>query len=177
MKKAFTLIEMLIVLLLVSIVYGIYFFTISSSAKEKKFSLIKVKEFLINEAKEHGDKLSIICNGENKICYLLNSKQEIIKDFKFKENVKTFLLKQDEVLESVEYNNIELNEDIYFRPTLIFKKLTHEQFETLIYYTDDGKWVYISPYFDDAKEFINKEDIISYIKKRDYLPMYAGLAE
>ena len=169
---------MLIVLLLVSIVYGIYFFTISSSAKEKKFSLLKVKEFLNNEAKEHGDKLTVICDGGHKICYLLNSKQKIIKDFKFKENVKTFLLKQDEVLEPVEYKNIELSDDVYFRPTLIFKKLTHEQFETLIYYnTDDEKWVYISPYFDDVKEFINKEAIISYIKKRSYLPMYAGLAK
>lgn len=168
---------MLIVLLLVSIVYGIYFFTISSSAKEKKFSLIKVKEFLNNEAKEHGDKLSIICDGEHKICYLLDSKREVIKNFNFKENVKVFLLKQDEILESCEYNNIELSNSIYFRPTLIFKKLTNKQFETLIYYTDEGKWVYISPYFDDAQEFVNKEDIISYIKKRDYLPMYSGLAE
>ncbi|MDA3909706.1 MAG: hypothetical protein PF437_11525, partial [Sulfurimonas sp.] len=99
------------------------------------------------------------------------------KDFNFKENVKVFLLKQDEVLESREYNNIELSDSIYFRPTLIFKKLTHDQFETLIYYTDEGKWVYISPYFDDAQEFVNKEDIISYIKKRYYLPMYSGLAK
>jgi len=176
-KKAFTLIEMLIVLLLVSIIYGIYFYTMSSSAKEKKFSLLKVKEFITNEAKEHGDKLTLICDGGHKICYLLNAKQEIVKDFKLKENVKTFLLKQDEVLEPIEYKNIELSDAIYFRPILIFKKLTHEQFETLIYYTDDEKWVYISPYFDDAKEFLNKEDIVSYIKKRDYLPMYAGLAE
>ena len=177
MKKAFTLIEILIVLLLVSIVYGIYFFTISQSADQKKFSLIKVKAFLNNEAKKYGDTLSIICDGDQNICYLLDSKQTIIKDFSFKENIKTFLLKQDEVLEPMQYNYITLNKDLYFRPTLIFKKLTQDQFETLIYYTDDGKWVYISPYFNDTKEFINKVDIISYIKKRAYLPMYAGIAK
>lgn len=177
MKKSFTLIEMLIVVLLVSIAYGLYFFTISHKEKENRFSFFKVKEFLNNEAKKYGDRLTIICDGDHKICYLLDAKQKIIKNFKFHENIKPFLLKQEEVLEPITYKNITLNDDLYFTPTLIFKKLAHEQFQTLLYYTQDAKWVYISPYFNDTKEFINKEELISYIKKRDYLPMYAGIAK
>lgn len=148
----------------------------SKSAKEKKFSLIKVKEYLKQENKEYGDRLTIIC-GESKTCYLLNAKKKIIKEIELQQKVKTFLLKRDEILEPTRYRNITLTDALYFQPTLIYKQLSSTQFETLIYYTEDSKWVYISPYFDDAKEFINQEDLISYIKKRDYLPMYAGVAK
>nr|WP_275847929.1 hypothetical protein [Sulfurimonas sp. SAG-AH-194-I05] len=129
------------------------------------------------KAKVHGERLTIICHNDKEICYLLNAKKEIVEDFEFKEKIKTFLIKEDEILEPTRYQNIELTEEIYFEPTLIYKRLSPRLFETLIYYTSENTWVYVSPFFDDTKEFINKEEIISYIKKREYLPMYSGLAE
>ena len=177
MKKAFTLVELLIVVLLISIVYGIYFFTETNRNDTKKFSLFHAKEFMNLKAKRYGNKLTLICDNDSMSCYLLNNKKEILEKFKLDQKVKTFLLKKDEILEPTEYKNIELSDTIYFQPSIIFKKLTKTKFETLIYYNSDNKWVYISPYFNDTKEFINKEEIISYIKKKTYLPMYAGLAE
>ena len=177
MRKAFTLIELLVVVLLISIVYGIYFFTIAKSAKEEKFSLFKVKKHLNEKAKIYGDKLTLICDNDGEICYLLNDKKEIVEDFELNQKISVFLLKDDELLERARYKNIELSDKIYFQPSLIFKKLNKINFETLIYHTEDDKWVYVSPYFDDTKEFINEEEIISYIKKREYLPMYSGFAE
>ena len=177
MRKAFTLIELLIVVLLIGIVYGLYFFTISKKNDVKKFKLFEVKEYMNTQAKEYGDKLTLICDNDDKICYILNEKKEIVKEIEFLEEVSVYLLKQDEQLEPARYKSIELTDKIYFRPNLIFKKLNEREFETLIYYTKNQKWVYVSPYFNDTKEFENQEDIISYIKKREYLPMYAGLAE
>ncbi|WP_455756680.1 type II secretion system protein [Sulfurimonas sp.] len=177
MKKAFTLIELLVVVFLISIVYGIYFYTVAKNSRVEEFSLFKVKEYLNLQAITHGDKLTLICNNDNEICYLLNEEKKIVEEIEFKEKVKVFLLKDDEILEPARYKSLELSDDIYMLPDLIFKKLNKRQFETLIYYTSDSKWVYVSPYFDDTQEFINKEDIISYIKKRYYLPMYSGLAD
>ncbi len=177
MRKAFTLIELLIVVLLIGIVYGIYFYTIAKNANVKDFSLFKVKEYMNSQAKTYGEVLTIICDNEKEICYLLNEKREIVDEFEFKEQVRTYTIKENELLEPVRYKNIELTSTLYFQPDLIFKRLSKRQFETLIYYTDNSTWVYVSPYFDDTKEFINKEEIISYIKKREYLPMYSGLAE
>ncbi len=176
MRKAFTLIELLIVVLLISIVYGIYFFTIAKAGDVKKFSLFEVKKYLNKKAKLYGEKLTLICSNDESTCYILDNKKEIVEDFEFEQKIKVFLLKDDEELEPARYKNIELSDSIYFEPSIIFKKLSKTHFETLIYYSDN-KWIYVSPYFDDTKEFINKEDIISYIKKREYLPMYSGFAQ
>ena len=177
MRKAFTLIELLIVVLLIGIVYGIYFFTSSKNVKEEKFSLFKVKEFLNAKSKVYGETLTIICDNDTETCFLLDKDKTIVEEFDFFDNVKTFKLMENELLDPVRYKNIELSGSLYFEPDLIFKKLNKRQFETLIYYTSGNTWVYISPYFLDTKEFINKEDIIAYIKKREYLPMQAGLVE
>ncbi len=177
MRKAFTLIELLIVVLLMGIVYGIYFFTIAKNAKVDKFSLFEVKKYLNQKALEHGEKLTLICSNNKETCYILNEKKELVEEMAFKDKVKTFLLKEDEILEPTLYKNMELSESIYLQPDLVFRRLSKREFQTLIYYTSDDKWVYVSPYFDDTQEFINKEEIISYIKKREYLPMYSGLAK
>ena len=176
-KRAFTLIELMIVVLLISVVYGIYFFTISKSAKEEKFTLLNIKKYLSLKSVDYGDKLTLICNDVGKICYVLDSKKEIVEEFDFDKNIKVFTLKKDEELEPTVYKNIELTKTIYFQPSLIFKQLSPSEFETLIFYTSDDKWVYINPYFNGTNEFINKEELISFIKKKDYLPMNAGLAK
>ena len=80
-KRAFTLIELMIVVLLISVVYGIYFFTISKSAKEEKFTLQNIKKYLSLKSVDYGDKLTLICSDIGKVCYLLDSKKEIVDDF------------------------------------------------------------------------------------------------
>jgi len=176
-KRAFTLIELMIVVLLMSIVYGIYFFTINRANDEKNFSFFNVKTYLNAKAKVYGESLTLIYNKDAKLCYLIDKNQKIVEEFEFKKNIKAFVLKENEELETLRYKYIELENGAYFEPTFIFKKLNKVQFETFIYYNEAGKWVYISPYFDDTKEFINKEELVSYIKKKDYLPMYGGLAK
>ena len=177
MRKAFTLVELLIVVLLISIVYGLYFYTVKNADDAVPFKLFDVKSFMDMKAKKHGDKLTLICSNDKKNCYLLDADAKLVDEFELDEKIETYILRGDETLEPTHYKNMEVSDTLYFEPNLIFKRFKSGLFQTLIYYTRDQKWVYVSPYFDDTKEFINKEEIISYIKKKEYLPMFGGLAE
>ena len=177
MKKAFSLIELLIVILLIGITYGIYFYTYSPNVSQPELKIRNLKEFLNFYSKEHGDILSLICDSSDKICYLLNKDEEVIDNFVFEEDVVVYTLKEKEYLEPIYYNDIELDGN-RFEPSLIFKRIGKELFTNLIILKENDDWIYISPYFDDEMNtFINQEEIITYIKKRDYLPVYAGIRD
>lgn len=178
MRRAFTLVELLIVVLLISIVYAMYFYTVKINDDDAiPFRLFNVKSFMNKKAIKYGNKLTLVCSHEKKTCYLLDAKAQLVEEFELDEKVDTYLLKANENLERTRFKNMEISENLYLEPNLIFKRFESGLFETLIYYTRDQKWIYVGPYFDDAKEFINKEEIISYIKKKEYLPMFGGLAE
>ena len=174
-QKAFTLVELLIVVVIIGVVYGLYFTTMPKSKKHREFKLVEVKSYLYDLSKElRIDKLTLICSENSDECFILDDKHNVLSSVKNPTKVKVYHLKEDEQLDIVRYNNVELKNGEYFTPSLIYKKLSKTKFETLIYYNDNDEWVYISPYFDDAKKFINKEEIVAYIKKKAYLPMYGG---
>jgi len=170
MRYAFTLIELIVVVLLISIVYGIYFFVAPSHKDVKVFSLDTMKEYL-------QEKQTIVCNEDKELCYILDANYNVVDKVEFKNKIKVYFLTPDERLELFRYTDIEIDKD-YFTPSLIFKKLTDDLTQNLIYFDNvKNKWVYISPYIGNMQEFDNKEEIISFIKKRSYLPMESGLAE
>jgi len=173
-KRGFSLIELLIVVMLIGIVYGIYFFTIVESKKPIPFSLETMKQYLENASKTYGDKLKLIYYFDGKKVYLLNDKKKILESIDFEEELTEYQLKQNERLEIKTYRAVDIDGN-YFEPTFIYNKTSKEIYDDLIINNSNNQWYYFNTYFgDDFEKFINQSDLVSYIKKTQYLPMYAG---
>jgi len=173
MKKGFTLIELMIVVVLLGVVYSVYFFTGAkhTTQKEREFSIRQARYFLKKNE-------MLLCSRDKELCYLLDSKRKLLKTFPFLNEITQYTLTTDEILEVSTFNPIELDDNIYFTPTLVYKKNIYNMPSLLIYYDEKQMlWVYISPYLGTAKEFKNQEELIRYITKKDYLPKNKGLAE
>lgn len=92
-KKAFTLIELIIVIILISTTYFLVFSnsTFKMKEDEKKMTLSNLKEYLLNNF-EFEKELSFLCIEENFSCYIkidgiLNKDFKITKFFKIKPNI------------------------------------------------------------------------------------------
>lgn len=104
-KKSFTLIELVVVIILISTVYLLMFSNtpfLSSEVKKEKFSLANTKEFLIKNF-EFKDEISLVCVEKNFDCFIkidgsINEKVKI-------ENVFTT------IPEVYEYNNSQIKVD------------------------------------------------------------------
>ncbi len=177
-KRSFTLIELLIVLVLIGIVYSIYFFTVVKSKTPIPFSLKTMKQYITNSSKVYKKKnLSLIYFFDKKVIYLIDNKNEILETIEFDGQLTTYVLKKDEILDVKQYRAIELD-DHYFEPTFIYKKLDKDLYNNLILNTNKDEWYYYNTYFGAPFEkFINQDELILFIKKKDYLPMYAGNPE
>ena len=173
-KRGFSLIELLIVVMLIGIVYGIYFFTIVESKKPIPFSLETMKKYLKNASKTYGDKLQLIYYFDEKKVYLINSKKELLESIDFEQELTVYQLKQDERIEIKVYKEIEIDDNT-FEPTFIYSKTSKEIYDDLIINNENNQWYYFNTYFgNDFEKFINQSDLVSFIKKTQYLPMYAG---
>ncbi len=176
-NKGFSLIELLIVIVLIGIVYGIYFFTVVESKKSVPFAISNMKLYLYNASKTHGEKLALIYNYDEKEVYLLNDNNKLLETIPFNQIITQYILKQNEVLELSYHKSVEVG-DNYFTPTFIYKKVSKDVYSDLILNDDKNNWYYFNTYFgDDYNTFVNETDMINFIKKKDYLPMYAGKPE
>lgn len=99
-KKAFTLIELIIVIILISTTYFLVFAnnTFKMKKDEKKVTLLNLKEYLLNNF-EFEKELSFLCIEENFSCYMkidgiLNKDFKITKFFKTKPDIYEY--KKDE---------------------------------------------------------------------------------
>ena len=87
-----------------------------------------------------------------------------------------FILKDNELLELKHYKAIEFD-DKYFEPTFIFQRVGNDMFSNLIL-NKKSEWLYFDTYFTNSySKFIDENSLINFIKKKDYLPMYAGKIE
>lgn len=159
------------------IVYGIYFFTVQKNKENIAFSLSNVKEYMGNASKKYGNNLKLIYYFDKKVIYLTDNKYKVLDSIDFDEQLTQYLLKKDELLEIAQYKSIEINND-YFEPTFIYTMVDKEIFENLILNNSKNEWLYFDTYFNKSyKKFINEEELVNFIKKKDYLPMYAGKPE
>lgn len=176
-KKGFTLIELMIVLMLMGIVYGIYFYSIVQAKEKVKFSLETMKEYLHNQVKNHSEGLKLVYNFDKQIIYLLDEKKNLLKTIDFDEAVTCYELKENEQLEVKEFEKVEIDGD-YFEPSFIYTNLGGDIFSNIILNNNKSQWYYYNSFFGKNYEvFLNQTELIDFIKKKNYLPMYAGKPE
>lgn len=176
-KRGFTLIELMIVLMLMGIVYGIYFFSIVQAKEKVKFSLENMKEYLQNQVKNHSEGLRLVYNFDKKIIYLIDKKKDVLKIIDFDEAVTCYDLKENEQLEVKEYEKVEIDGD-YFEPAFIYENIKDDIFSNIILNNTKNQWYYYNSYFGNSYEvLLNQTELIDFIKKKEYLPMYAGKPE
>jgi prepilin-type N-terminal cleavage/methylation domain-containing protein len=173
MKKGFTLIELMIVVILIGVTYSVYFFTGAkhTSKEAQKFSIQEISNFVAKDQ-------MLLCSRDKELCYLLNKNRELIRTYPFTQELTQYTLAADETLHLAYYNAIELEDSIYFTPSLLYKKNAHGVGSVLIYY-DEAKmhWAYMSPYTNKYAIFKNQENLLRFITKKEYLPRNGGLAE
>lgn len=177
-KRAFTIIELLIVLVLIGIVYSIYFYSMVKSKNPLTFNLDNMKQYIKNASKEYDSPhLMLMYNFDEREIYLVNKDKKILEKIDFDKEFTVYELKQDERLEVKEYKNIEI-EDIYFEPKMIYKNIDKDIYTNLIINLEDNTWRYYNSFFGkDFVSFDEESKLINYIKKTDYLPMSAGKPE
>jgi len=178
-KRAFTVIELLIVLVLIGIVYGVYFYSMVKSKNPIPFGLDNMKQYMKNASKKYDQaNLSLIYDFDNERIYLVNDKEKkILESIKFDEDFTLYELQKDENLEVKTYKNIEID-DKYFEPKMIYKNLGENIYSNIILNLKDGSWRYYNSFFgEDYVSFDEETQLIDYIKKTEYLPMSAGKPE
>ncbi len=120
-KKAFTLMEMLLVVVIISMTYAIFAMNFSKIHKNEKADILKINSYL----RKHFGKgfLKIVCPKFEKSCYVLNDKHDKLAELKlFEDNQYTVYKKiNDQVIEAFFPSYIAKNgdiKDVWFSYTL-----------------------------------------------------------
>ncbi len=175
LRGAFTLIELLIVLLLMGIVYAIAFNTVlPKSTKGVPESLsLKTIDTLFKNSPHYRAKDLILYGLANGKCYLTGD-GKIVATVDLPESGEGYRLNPDETLQSIDYPHIKLGTR-EFKPVFSIHCRRDGLFEPQIIFFDE-KWLYIHP-FNPPKLFDNPVDMVAYIRQSDYLPDKAGYAQ
>lgn len=161
MKKSFTLIELIIVILLISIVYFLAFSSFNvKKEKEYKVNLENIKEFMLNKF-SYENTLSLVCiENEIKECYIFID-DNINKDIKIK-NLFTQIpevYNYNKDLNSYDFTKIRFD-DIEYEPFFELKINSDRKQEDIILDTLDEKVYLFSSILKNAKVFKNTNEII-----------------
>ena len=175
-KRAFSLIELLVVIIIISLAYGVVYTKISETSKQTASSLKfeNIKAFMEKAAKKYKTSLKLVCESKNHKCYLF-SQDKKVEDVEFLDDFIPYRLNKYEELLIQEYGVLKIEQD-EFKVSLVAKRFENGVYLPLIVYTPSGEWKYLSPYFGDIFSFENEADLVSFILKKEYLPMIAGLA-
>jgi len=172
MHRAFTLIELLIVVVILGALYALYFFT-GAKHLEKKVAFSTATFYHFLNAKE-----MLLCSRDKEKCYLLDKERNLVRSFDFYENITEYTLQKGESLTPTLYNALEVSPSLYIIPSLLYKKDKNGVASLLIYYDEEAmQWVYINPYSNKTHYFKNQENLIRFITKKEYLPKNRGLAQ
>jgi prepilin-type N-terminal cleavage/methylation domain-containing protein len=175
-KPAFTLIELLIVLLLMGILYGIAFNAVlpksSKNQKQEELSLRTIDRLFKDSPHYRKESLTLYCT-ESKECYLV-SQGKILSTISLKQSGIAYRLNPDETLQSIDYPHIKIGTK-EFRPTFTIHCRQDGYFNPQIIRVGE-RWLYIHPY--KKPQFFNDPvEMIATIRQSDYLPDKAGYAQ
>ena len=122
MKKAFSLIELMIVIVIMGVIYTLSVQSFSNKSEEsKKVTLLNLKEYM--QGLEHEKSVKLLCLDDCKSCDLFvdGEKKRVIEDF-LDESIRVyryeFLSGTREVLKDVYFNEEEVQEDVCFSYTV-----------------------------------------------------------
>ncbi|AXH12185.1 pilus assembly FimT family protein [Halarcobacter bivalviorum] len=161
MKKSFTLIELMIVILLISLVYAL---SISSFKMEKKkefnLDIYNIKDFLIKNF-EYTKNLSFVCTKEQNLpCYVFID-EKLVENLKienfFSQEVRVY--NYDKLLSDYEFKTVSINNSEYqpFFELTFNKDFKHKN---MIVETSNSKIFLLSSLSNEVKVFNSTNEIL-----------------
>lgn len=159
-RKAFTLIELIIVIILISISYYLIFSSSNFKIENENnnVSLKNIKKYLIKNF-EFGNELSIVCIDENLVCYIkidgiVNEDIKIENLFQNKPNVYEYK-KEEEIIdyESIDIDNI--SQDVFFELKINNDYKTNE----LVVDTINEKVYLFNSIFNEVKIYSSLQEV------------------
>jgi len=160
-KEAFTLFEMLIVVIIISILYIVGISTISFQKREKRVDIFKMKEFLIQK---YGFEIELICINDCKKCYIKdkNKMEKIEKNFDFKENLSIYLIDKNYLSYKESFNNFD-DKEVCIRYKISKKGIS----EPMI--VKNGELFFTLPSFvGEVKSFVSMSEAKEWYIKSEY---------
>ncbi len=146
--KSFSLIEILIVIIILSSIYGIILFNMQTKEKttKEKPTLVNLKTFLLNNF-VFTNNLKFVCIDEGNTCYVL-SDGTLVKHTSFKD----FFINKPEVyqysksLDILEFKRIKLNKEHMYSAYFEFNINKDRKSDDMIVYDDDKVYIYNAIY-------------------------------
>jgi len=174
-SRAFTLVELLVVLLLMGMIYALAFnhFLPKSQTREEERPKLSTVERLFKKSPLYRRREMILYGLENGECYLV-SEGRILQTVHLPRTGTGYRLNPDETLQSIDYPHVRVQRK-EFIPLFTIRCRRDGYFDPQIIQTDE-KWLYIHP-FERARLFDNPSDMVAYIRQSDYLPDRAGYAQ
>jgi len=153
MKKAFSLFELLLVVILISLVYSLVLDKMNGKKKVNTTSLMNLKSSMLEK------------NQNLLIIYDKCSKSNLDIDLNLFKDIKVYSLK-GEVLEKKEFAPIKIKDKIY---NVCFKyEIFPNKSSSSFIAKKDEKYFVFHPYFQKIKKFDNENDAINdFINKEE----------
>ena len=161
MKRAFSLIELLIVIVIVGVVYTLAVSKLQSVGEEKLSpSLLTLKEYLSTFFKEDVHQVKLVCLDECSECLVLVDGREHTKmDAFFDESIEVYrfdpLYGAVEIEKGVYFNEDDVQEDLYFSFSLSSKKVAQQM---IVVYKE--KAYDYTNYFEPTKVYDSLSELI-----------------
>ncbi len=175
-KEAFTLIELLIVLLLMGIVYALAFsYMMPKSEKEadSELTLETIGKFFRSQELYGKAAMTLYCK-ESGVCTLVGGGKEPVTGITLRGIGRAYIVNPDETFQSIDYPHIKIGAD-EFRPLLTVHCREDGLFDPQVARRGDI-WYYLHP-FGKVYRFSDPVSMVSFMRKSDYLPDRAGYAQ
>lgn len=174
-KRAFSLVELLLVILIVSLSYGIiYSIALKADKKAPQDDKNKLIYFIETHPLYKKEKLWLFCNEQNR-CYvgqLLGNRLQEVEIFQIETPYLSYTINQYSELIPFVFPNIRVN-NFSFKPYIILETSKHGLIKSSFLEHND-KWYYYNNFEKKWQEEINQNDILVYAKKSNYFPYMAG---
>jgi prepilin-type N-terminal cleavage/methylation domain-containing protein len=161
-KKAFTLVEIIIVIFIISLVYFIVLpnFNVNKKEEKPKFTLEKIKNFMLkNYSFKHS--LSFVCIDEQELpCYIFVD-EELNEEFVVKNLFKTIpeVYNYDRELSSYEFTRVKIN-DMEYEPFFELRINSDRKYKNIVVDTLDDKVYLFSSINKEVKTYKNTNEIL-----------------
>ena len=176
MKRGFTLVELLIVLIIAGILYALVFSKgLTPPRKDNKIQKGEIT-LLLNRMRQivqsdHRNIMAVF--KEDGSFYVVHKMQPLFKG-SLKTGLTQYILYPDETIEEAEYPMIRIGRD-EFRPVACLELRPDGLFLPFIYKMKE-RWHYLHP-FGTFHRFVDPEEMVALIRQKAYLPNIAGYAQ
>ncbi|WP_457595729.1 prepilin-type N-terminal cleavage/methylation domain-containing protein [Hydrogenimonas sp.] len=175
LRGAFTLVELLVVLLLMGIVYGLVFDAAIPRGEEKAAGrpTLRTVESLARNSPSYRQ-TDIFLYGTKNGEVLVVADGKIQRRATIPQHAMGYRLNPDETLQSIDYGRVRIG-TVEFRPLFTLRCRKDGLFDPQIL-LDGETWYYVHP-GKGVEAFGNPVALIAHMRQSDYLPDRAGYAQ